>query len=409
MAFETAKNRQAYGKVGIYGEEGSGKTFTAMLIAFGIVEFLGKNAKRCVHMVDSEVGSDYIAHKFEAADIEFKVEKTRALKTLLERTEESVGVADVLIVDSMTHFWEKTIEDYLAKIGRKPAVAQFQDWGIIKPRFHRFNKLYLNSSLHIIACGRLQQVYEYQKSETTGKMELVTTDTKMKAEYFGYEPSLSIHMDRVPNPGQEKAVINRAVVIKDRFDLLNGMTFDYPTFKNFKPFFEKLNIGGEHYGANVEDHSREMFAEDADKSEYWRESKAKQLREEIPEQLKVISPGSTDAAKIARGDIFEILTQRITGEARRSPEYLNSVKYENLQTMVDALKEMRALMAQDPPPVPVDDLPAMCVFAIDNVEARKLGEDRSVEKFLADTKPEKPQEEKSAKRKPGRPKKEATK
>jgi len=403
LAFEPAKNRQAYAKVGMYGEEGSGKTYTAMKLARGIVDFLGKAAKRRVHMVDSEVGSDYIAHHFAAAGVEFQVEKTRALKTLLERTEESIGVADVLIVDSMTHFWEKIIEDYLAEVNRKPALMQFQDWGIVKPRFHEFNELFLNSALHIIACGRLQYVYEYQKSETSGKKELVTTDTKMKAEYFGYEPSLSIYMDRVPNHDRAKAIINRAIVIKDRFDLLNGMVFDYPTFDNFKPFFEKLNIGGEHYGANVEDNSREMFTEDADKSEYWREAKAKQLREEIPEQLKALSPGSTDAAKIARGDIFEILTQKITGEARRSPEYLNSVKYENLQTMVDVTKEIRAMMAQVPPPE--EDLNTLCVFAIDKVEARKLGEAAYAEEPPAD-KPDEG-EVQPEKRGPGRPKKAA--
>ena len=81
------QNRQAFAKVGIYGDAGSGKTTTASKIAIGLA---GLSSKR-VAFFDTEGGSDYLIKVFEAANIElFVSDISRDLKYLMAFMKEAV-------------------------------------------------------------------------------------------------------------------------------------------------------------------------------------------------------------------------------------------------------------------------------------------------------------------------------
>lgn len=253
-----AKSKMAYAKIGIQGFMGAGKTYTAADIAIGLYGVLREkvNEERPIAFLDSEPGLDFVLPKFKKAGIEVLEARTRSFKDLLEVTEESESAAAILIIDSITHFWNELREAFLSKMDKKR--IDIQDWNVIKPMWRRFTALYVNTKLHIIMCGRAGDDYGYF-IDSSGNKELEKTGTKMITEKeTGFEPSLLIEMELVPNK-EKKKTIRRAYVLKDRSDILDGNWFDNPKFEDFKPFIDFLNIGGEHLGVESERNSEDLF------------------------------------------------------------------------------------------------------------------------------------------------------
>jgi len=250
-----AVNQSAFLKAGIHGFAGSGKTFTATDIALGLSKDLGH--KKPVAFFDTETGSDYVIPLFKAAGVELLVFKGRAFKDLITFMKEAETVCSVAIIDSVTHVWNELREAYERRKNRQNGLL-FQDWGPIKVEWRGFTDLYLNARLHTIICGRAGYEWDFEKDES-GKKELVKTGTKMKAEgEFGYEPSLSLEMERIPRE-DSKGFINRCTVLKDRTNTMNGKVIDYPKYKDFASVIKFLNIGGEQFGIDTSRSSDDMF------------------------------------------------------------------------------------------------------------------------------------------------------
>lgn len=283
-----AENRVAFAKVGIYGEAGSGKTLTAAKIAIGLHQ--ANKLTKPVGFFDTEPAASYIIPLFEKAGIEFLVyDESRALKDLMAFTKEAESVCSIVIADSITHVWRDAQDSYLKRINeerkrknQKPIYSlEFHHWKPIKAAWADFTDLFLSSKVHFIVCGRAGSVYEYQKNEESGKMELITTGTKMATEKeLGYEPSLLIEMVKVRDNGK---IINRALVEKDRTDTLNGNEIDYPDFASFKPHFDFINIGGKHFDSMSQRDSSDMYTLGAEDDGFGFEKKA---REVLCEEIK---------------------------------------------------------------------------------------------------------------------------
>jgi len=262
-----AQNRMTYAKVGLYGTAGSGKTYTAALIAIGLHQFAG--CTKPIGMFDTEPAASYIIPLFEAAGIEFVVyDESRALADLMRFMDELEQECSIGIIDSITHVWRDAQDSYVAKInegllrrGKKPiAKLEFHHWGPIKSAWAGFTDRFLSSKVHVIVCGRAGSIYEYQTNEETGKKELITTGTKMAVEKeLGYEPSLLIELSPVREDGK---IINTAFVQKDRSANLNGAEIDMPTFAKLQKHFEALNLKGSHFDSMEKRDSKEMFNEE---------------------------------------------------------------------------------------------------------------------------------------------------
>lgn len=263
-----AENKMAFAKIGLYGDAGSGKTFTAAKIAIGLHKFAGLS--KPVGMFDTEPAASYIIPLFQKAGIEFLVyDESRALKDLMAFMDEAGESCSIVIIDSITHIWRDVQESYLAKVnetrernGKKPITQlEFQDWRPIKSAWGKFTDRYLSSKLHCIVCGRAGSIYEYQQNERTGKKELITIGTKMATEKeLGYEPSLLIEMVKRREDG---AIVNTAIVEKDRSAALNGKEISMPDFDKLRPHFDALNLGASHVTIADRD-SREMFTDSGD-------------------------------------------------------------------------------------------------------------------------------------------------
>ena len=261
---QPATNKMAYAKVGLYGDAGSGKTYTAAKIAIGLYKFAGLT--KPVGMFDTEPAASYIIPLFKEAGIDFLVyDQSRALADLMNFMDEAEKECSIVIVDSITHIWRDAQDSYLARINEQRRKRdqspiyqlEFHHWKPIKAAWHAFTDRYISSKVHCIVCGRAGSIYEYQKNEETGKMELITIGTKMATEKeLGYEPSLLVEMVKHRQNGR---IINRALVEKDRTALLNGQEIDYPSFESFKPHFEFLNLGGAHFDSMDQRDSQEMY------------------------------------------------------------------------------------------------------------------------------------------------------
>lgn len=294
MLIKPASNRMAYAKIGIYGEAGAGKTFTASRITRGIHKKI-KSTKPIV-VFDTEGGFSFVKKDYDKENIELMVcEGTRALKDLMEFMDEAEKMSDIIIIDSITHIWRDVQESFLKNINakrkfnnQKPIMAlEFQHWRPIKEAWGKFTDRFLTSKLHVIVCGRAGSVYEYQKNETTGKKELISSGTKMAVEKeLGYEPSLIIEMLKDRDEGK---LINTAYVDKDRSNTINGMLFQNPDYKHFEPHFDCLNLGGEQMKIEKSDSS--ALFENFDQGGFDKEKLQREIfSEKIEEYLKMLHP-----------------------------------------------------------------------------------------------------------------------
>lgn len=312
-----AENQQAYLKAGIFGFAGSGKTFTASMLAIGISKILSDG--KPIAFFDTETGSDFLIPRFKTEGIELLSCRSQSFADLLDVGEEAKSKCSVLIVDSITHIWRDLCESY--RIKRNVKKLEFHHWNDIKGSqgWLRWTNFFLNSRLHVIVCGRAGNEYDYQVDEQTGKKELIKGDTKMKAEAeFGFEPSLVFEMSR-PARSLKGGYIHVAEILKDRTQMLNGefLEFDRPekvykkgdwkiVFEKFRPIFNELNLGGNQLGVDTTRNSQGMFDAPGEYQMNLRK-RAQIALEEIQGTLVKVWPGQDATSKKLKSMTIELL------------------------------------------------------------------------------------------------------
>ncbi|NIN67626.1 MAG: AAA family ATPase, partial [Anaerolineae bacterium] len=120
-----------------------GKTYTAWLIARGLIEKLsGKGDKRPLLFLDTETGSDFLVTLAKEAKVPLYVAKTRAFSDLVQGVVDAEKEGAVLVIDSITHFWQELLTSYAKAKGRTGGKLYFQDWGPIKETWRGFTDLF---------------------------------------------------------------------------------------------------------------------------------------------------------------------------------------------------------------------------------------------------------------------------
>lgn len=332
------------------GFQGSGKTYTATLIANGLLDIIykltGEKAK-CAFF-DTENGSDFVAPMFEHAGYELVVARSRAFVDLVKafKVAKEAG-AEVMIIDSISHVWRDVMESYMEEKGRSR--LEFHDWSQIKTRWRQYVDLFITFPMHVIVCGRAGYEYAFEENED-GKKELRKTGTKMKVEgEFGYEPSLVLEMTSVRRDKDGKrgagVIENVCTVLKDRSDKINGMEFVSPTFQDFGPHWDYLALGGEHCAVDITRNSRELFRTAGEWN--WRKRKIDHdaLIEDIKGEFVRAGLGSSAKEKAFKAHIS--LECFGTDNWVRIENELNSqVLKEGVELMQDAMEELLAAFAQ---------------------------------------------------------------
>lgn len=311
--FQKADMGHSHLKAGIMGLAGSGKTFTASSIAIGLTDYMlvrGVKAKKVTAFVDTENGAAWVAPRFKEAGIELTVARTRALSDLREAITWASDNADILIIDSITHFWTIFCDEYATRMNRRRGL-EFSDWNAVKKTWRmNFTDPYLNSPLHIIMCGRQGYEYDMQVNDA-GKKELVKTAVKMKAEgETGFEPSLLFQMEQEQTikDGSVEGIDRIAYVLKDRSTFLDGKVLKNPSFKDFMPHIAALDIGGVGVSVNTNRDNKDLFTGDGRDLEWRQKQTQKQVAlEEIEAELVKLWPGMDKEAKTAKADTIEKL------------------------------------------------------------------------------------------------------
>ena len=349
--FKRATNQQAYLKMGLLGFQGSGKTYTAVSVALGLHRHIECVAP--VFFCDSETGSDWALPRCAAAGVEMQVVKSRAFSDLQAGVVEAERAGGILIVDSITHYWRELVDTYCRQNNIRGRIA-FHHWGPIKELWHQFSTAFVNSSLHILVCGRAGWEYEYVPDDK-GKDELQKSGTKMRVEAeFGYEPSLVVEMERFrESPEIGAPVVHVAHVIKDRrMDerTLDGKSFRNPVFENFLPHIDALNLGGEHLGVDANRTSAAAIPLEGG-GESGRRTQQTIALEELEETCKILWPSTSGKDKQMKVRAIE----RVLGTRSWT-----AVQRMGLEELDVAVARLRALEARDG--VDVHDTEA--VFAI---------------------------------------------
>lgn len=356
-----AVNKMAYLKCGIFGFQGSGKTFTATQIGIGVCKAT-KNMTMAYFA--TEPGHNFLLSRIREEKIDVFDVKSRAFDDLIATINECVQERiNVLIIDSITHVWQELKDSYEAKTKRKK--LEFQDWGKIKGKggWLDYADLFNNSCVHIIACGRAGYEYDYSQNED-GTKDLIKTGTKMKAEAeFGFEPSLVIEMERltkadldleaankIKNIHERKKAkqaitigsefVHRMKVLKDRADIINGQHFDFTgrvTWENIfgaiKPHFDSLNIGGEHEGIDTGRNSEGRFEQNTGDTQYQEDRRRVTIAlEEIKAEYDKNLPGTAGDVKKARLKVNEFIFKTNSWTAMDTKTY---------QELEEGLKRLR--------------------------------------------------------------------
>jgi len=158
MDLRQASKKQAKIKLAIQGTSGSGKTYSSLLLAYGMTNNWSKIA-----IIDAENGSaDLYAHlgNYNVLTLKSPFTPENYIKAI--ETCEQAGM-EVIIIDSMSHLWEYLLEFHAAMQGNS-----FTNWGKITPRQTAFVQKVLTSGCHIIATMRTKQ--DYVLNEKNGKL-----------------------------------------------------------------------------------------------------------------------------------------------------------------------------------------------------------------------------------------------
>lgn len=294
--FVPVANTKPYFKAAFEGFAGTGKTYTAAKIAIGIHK--RTQSQKPVIIFDTEKASKFLKPLFAQEGIELLVRESKSLADLKETMARMrQGFSDILIIDSISHVWENFLESYKqapTKYGKSAKLRlEFQDWGIIKPTWKaEYSDLFVSDPYHIVMCGRAGYEYENEINEDTGKREIYKSGVKMKVEgETAYEPDLLVLMERLQEMegNTVKSVSRRATIIKDRSTVLDGMTFDNPTYEHFAPAVEVMLDSPVKLTTPAERDARELFKTEEDKEEFKKRKKI--WLEEIESYLVKVRPG----------------------------------------------------------------------------------------------------------------------
>jgi hypothetical protein len=219
MELRKAERRQAKIKMGLQGPAGSGKTMSALLLAFGMTGDWSK-----VAVIDTENNSaDLYAHlgNFHVLPLAQPFSPERYIEAIDVCEKANI---EVVIIDSISHEWEGTggvLDIHGAMIGNS-----FTNWAKVTPRHNAFVQKILQTPCHIIATIRSKQ--DYVLSEKNGKMVPEKVGLKgVTREGVDYEMTLVFELD----------LKHQATATKDR----TGMFMDKPQFQISKQTGERIS------------------------------------------------------------------------------------------------------------------------------------------------------------------------
>ncbi|WP_340075831.1 AAA family ATPase [Leptobacterium sp. I13] len=188
MQLQPSKRQNVKLRLGISGASGFGKTYSALLLAYGMTQDWTKIA-----LIDTENSSASLYSdlgNFNVLDLQVPYSPERYIEAI--QVCESSEKIEVIIIDSITHEWNSTggclqIHEQLG--------GRFQDWGPVKKRHQAFVDRILQSRCHLITTTRRKIDYSLDIG-SNGKSRVVKHGTK-EVTSEGWEYELAVNFELV--------------------------------------------------------------------------------------------------------------------------------------------------------------------------------------------------------------------
>jgi hypothetical protein len=220
MRLETATRKQAKIKLSLAGSSGSGKSYSAILLAYGLCNDFSK-----ICVIDTENHSASLYSHLGAFNVinlipPFHPEKYIEAIKLCEQSK-----IEVIVIDNATHAWSGKggcLELHEKETAKMKIPNSFTAWNAITPIYQKYLDAIINSSCHVIST--LRSKTEYVMSERNGRQVPQKTGTApMIRDGFDFEMSIAFDLDQQ----------HKAFSTKDRTGL----------FQDKEPFVISTNTG----------------------------------------------------------------------------------------------------------------------------------------------------------------------
>lgn len=207
MTFEIRKAQRQGARllIQLSGVSGSGKTYTALQLAYGLA---GNDADKVV-MIDTEnrrgsLYADSLRQPFNIIDFYAPFSPARYIQAIEAAC---AAGAEVIVIDSTSHEWES--EGGCEWIANQ---TRFPDWKRAKAEHKRFMTYMLQCPAHVIACTRAREKVDFSDPKNPIKLGIQPIQEKN----FLYEATVSLMMhdqglrqDVLKCPAELQAVLGR--------------------------------------------------------------------------------------------------------------------------------------------------------------------------------------------------------
>lgn len=225
MELKIAQRQKAKIKLALQGASGTGKTFSALSLAYGLVGNWNK-----IMVIDCEANSSHL-YSHLGNYLVLNLTKPFSPERYIEAIEicEKAG-AEAIIVDSLSHEWSG--EGGILDIHQSMPGNSFTNWAKVSPRHNALIQRILQSNTHIIATLRTKQDYVLQDKGGRFVVEKVGL-AAVQREDVSYEFTIQLDLD----------IKHYATASKDRTNLFSDKPPFVITVDTGKKISDWCNLG----------------------------------------------------------------------------------------------------------------------------------------------------------------------
>lgn len=234
--FKKSSRQHNKAKVGFVGPSKSGKTFTALRLAFRLAGPKGR-----VIVIDSENGRSQLYHGLEVDGIKWEWEYENLApgqyspQTYLAILQDAVREKpDVIVIDSLSHSWAGTggaLEQKDALDGR--GGNSWANWRKIKPMVHKMFEAIVAAPIHVLCTMRSHTEWEVENNDQ-GKKAPVKVGLKPIVM-----PDTDYEFDVICTMDPQNTMTVEARGVPD----FSGLVVTKPTGETFNPYVNWLTEG----------------------------------------------------------------------------------------------------------------------------------------------------------------------
>lgn len=205
MQLQNAQRKRVKLRLNIASPSGFGKTYGALLIAYGIT---GDWQKIAIIDTENESASLYThLGKYQTLPFTPPFTTERYIKAI--KICEDAGM-EVIIIDSITHVWKGQggLLEYQNALG-----GRYQDWAKATPLYQQWLNAILQSKCHVITTNRKKQGYNMITDGNKTKVEKAGLEDEIRD---GYEYEMTVALEVINDKHMVRASKDRTMLFADK-------------------------------------------------------------------------------------------------------------------------------------------------------------------------------------------------